>query len=308
MNKWSEEFETNKNGKDANELWIEFKDAFSHGASNFIPSKKIRKQDRIPGVNRKTRSLVKKRNKAFRDMKNLRSEENRLKFKDLKEKVQQEIRRNYENYIEDLIDPNLDKGNKKLWFMVKRIKKDSSGVGPLKVDGRLISDSKEKANVLNEQFKSVFNEKITNDLPDMGHSPFGPMQNFNITVPGITELLKTPKIHKAAGSDGIVPRLLSELSDQLAPPLTIIFNKSIESGIVPEDWRQANVAPIFKKGEKYRPSNYRPVSLTCICCKLLEHIVVRSLMEPLENNKILYDWQHGFRSKRSTETQLVTLI
>ena len=52
------------------------------------------------------------------------------------------------------------------------------------MDGILISDSKEKANVLNEQFKSVFNEKISNDVPDMGHSPFGPMQNFNITVPG----------------------------------------------------------------------------------------------------------------------------
>ena len=74
----------------------------------------------------------------------------------------------------------------------------------------------------------------------------------------------------------------------------------------------AYVAPIFKKGEKYKllqiPSNYRPVSLTCICCKPLEHIVVRNLMEHLESNKILYDWQHGFRSKRSTETQLVTLI
>ena len=98
---------------------------------------------------------------------------------------------------------------------------------------------------------------------------YGPMQNFNITVPGVTKLLKTLKIHKAAGPDGIVPRLLSEFSEQLAPPLTFIFNKSIESGIIPEDWRQANVAPIFKKGEKYRPSNYRPVSLTCICCKLL---------------------------------------
>ena len=78
LNKWSEEFE----------------DAFSHGASNFVPSKKIRKHDRIPWVNRNTRSLIKKRNKAFRTMKNLRSEENRLKFKDLKEKVQQEIRKN----------------------------------------------------------------------------------------------------------------------------------------------------------------------------------------------------------------------
>ena len=93
-------------------------------------------------------------------MKNLKSEECKLKFKDLKKKVQREIRKNYENYIEDLIDPSLDKGNKKLWSMVKRIRKGSSGVGPLKVDGKLISDSKEKANVLNDQFKSVSMEKL----------------------------------------------------------------------------------------------------------------------------------------------------
>ena len=109
--------------------------------------------------------LGKKRNKAFRDMKNLKSEEYKLKFKDLKRKVQRKIRKNYENYIEDLIDPSLvDKGIPRNWSMVKRIKKDSSGVGPLKVDGKLISDSKEKANVLNDQFKSVFNEKNTNDF------------------------------------------------------------------------------------------------------------------------------------------------
>ena len=103
----------------------------------------------------------------------------------------------------------------------------------------------------------------------MGHSPFGPMESFIITVPGVTKLLKSLKIHKATGPDGIVPRLLFEFSEQLAPPLTFIFNKSIGSVIVPEDWELANVASIFKKGEKYKPSNYRPVSLTCICCKLL---------------------------------------
>ena len=68
------------------------------------------------------------------------------------------------------------------------------------------------------------------------------------------------------------------------------------------------MVPIFKKGEKYKPYNYRPVSLTCICCKLLEHVVVRNIMTHLETNQILYDWQHGFRAKKSTETQLVTLI
>ena len=106
-------------------------------------------------------------------------------------------------------------------------------------------------------------------------------------MPGVTKLLKSLNIHKAAGPDGIVPRLLFKFSEQLALPLTFLFNKSIESGRVPEDWRQANAAPIFKKGEKYKPSNYRPVSLTCICFKLLEHIVKRNLMEHFENNIIL---------------------
>ena len=78
-------------------------------------------------------------------------------------------------------------------------------------------------------------------------------------------------------------------------------------GEVPTDWRQANVIPIFQKGEKYLASNYRPVSLTCICCKLLEHIIVSNILKHLDLHNILVDCQHGFRAKRSCETQLLTL-
>ena len=76
---------------------------------------------------------------------------------------------------------------------------------------------------------------------------------------------------------------------------------------MPKDWRKANVIPVFKKGEKYLASNYRPVSLTCICCKILEHIVVSNILKHLDENNILVDCQHGFRAKRSCETQLLTL-
>ena len=79
---------------------------------------------------------------------------------------------------------------------------------------------------------------------------------------------------------------------------------SLETGEIPDDWRTANVFPIFKKGEKYNPANYRPVSLTCICLKLMEHILVSNIMTHLEEHDILYQWQHCFRSKRSTKTQL----
>ena len=57
---------------------------------------------------------------------------------------------------------------------------------------------------------------------------------------------------------------------------------SLAQGAVPDDWRQANVAPVFKKGEKYDAANYRPVSLTCICCKTLEHIIVSNINKHLK--------------------------
>ena len=67
-------------------------------------------------------------------------------------------------------------------------------------------------------------------------------------------------------------------------------------------------APSLKKGEKCEPANYRPISLTCVLCKLLEHIVASNVVGHLDTNDILYDLQHGFRSKRSCETQLVMLL
>ena len=86
-----------------------------------------------------------------------------------------------------------------------------------------------------------------------------------------------------------------------------IFNKSLQTGIVPDDWKTANVSAIFKKGQRYDPANYRPVSLTCLCCKILEHVIVSNVLKHLDCYKILIDCQHGFRARRSCETKLVTL-
>ena len=102
--------------------------------------------------------------------------------------------------------------------------------------------------------------------------------------------------------------MLKQLATAVAPILTVIFNKSLHSDEVPEDWRKANVAPIFKKGERYNAENYRPISLTCIASKIMEHIVTKHIMKHLECNNILYKPQHGFTAKRSTETQLLSFV
>ena len=105
--------------------------------------------------------------------------------------------------------------------------------------------------------------------------------------------------------DGLSARVLKECSSEIALILALIYNETLAQGTVPDDWRQANVAPIFKKGEKYDTANYRPVSLTCICCKTLEHIIVSNINKHLAFESILADCQHGFQSQRSCETQLV---
>ena len=104
------------------------------------------------------------------------------------------------------------------------------------------------------------------------------------------------KEHKAGGPDLIPPKVLKKAAMPLAPCLTILFNMSLHRGEVPSDWRTANISPVFKKGQRYKAANYRPVSLTCICSKLLEHIVVSNLMNHFDKHDIINDCQHGFRA------------
>ena len=113
------------------------------------------------------------------------------------------------------------------------------------------------------------------------------------------------KLNKSMGPDGLHPRLLNMFADTLAPVFTFIFNQSVRMSALPDDWRKADVVPIYKKGKKTQASNYRPVSLTCVVCKLLEHIIVSHIHSHLEKYDILSDLQHGFRSRRSCETQLL---
>ena len=124
------------------------------------------------------------------------------------------------------------------------------------------------------------------------------------------KLLDNLKPNKASGPDNIQARFLRVTSDQLSPALILIFQASIEQGVVPNDWRHAKVAPLYKSGKSNRSKavNYRPVSLTCICSKVMEHIVCSNLMSHLDDHNILTDLQCGFRQKRSCETQLLATI
>ena len=112
----------------------------------------------------------------------------------------------------------------------------------------------------------------------------------------------------ACDSDEILARVLKELAPSIAPWLSSIFRQSYHTGAVPPDWNKALVTAIRNKDSNSNPTNYRPISLTSLCCKAMEHIILSHIAKHLAGNNILIDQQHGFRQRFSCETQLISAI
>ena len=165
----------------------------------------------------------------------------------------------------------------------------------------------EKASELNGQFTDVFTKSEHSQVPLLDRSaPF--MEDIVVTKEGVTKLLKGLNPSKALGPDELHPRVLKELATELGPVFAHLFQQSIDKGEIPKEWSLANICPLFKKGDRSLASNYRPVSLTCVPCKLLEHIVCSNIMAHLDEHRLLSEKQHAFRKWHSCETQLITVI
>ena len=133
------------------------------------------------------------------------------------------------------------------------------------------------------------------------------LQNVIFTENDVCEKLKRLNEDKACGPDVIHPKLLKECAEIIAKPMYLIFSKSLESGVVPTDWKLANISPIHKKGSRTLASKYRPVSLTCLTSKLMESIIRDAMVQHLLENDLCRPTtqQHDFTNGRSCLTNLL---
>ena len=202
----------------------------------------------------------------------------------------------------------------------KKNKASSSTIG-LKIDNELCFDKATCAEKFNEFYTTVAS-KLVAKLPK-GLNKFGKgfvekfyyqkgvkpnAYSFSIVTEGkVLKLLNALSINKATGLDGIPSRFVRDSASIIVSPLTHIINLSIIQGVVPDDLKIARVVPLFKKNDKTEVGNYRPVSILSIISKVVEKVVYEQIETYLDEKKLLYDFQSGFRGRFSTDTCLIHL-
>ena len=201
---------------------------------------------------------------------------------------------------------------KEFWKYVRKKLKTKSGVSPMlqnvKDPDSLKFDDKDKANILQKQFSSVFTKEQSDNLPTLEMRTDKKIEHLHITEEMVRKEILTLNINKSSGPDEICPIMLINLVDFVANPLALLMNATINNGTLPKDWKKAFVSPIYKKGARNHAENYRPISLTSVVCKLMEKFIKDAVLTYLIKNNLLSKKQFGFFTGRSTVTQLLNYI
>ena len=277
-------------------------DSLSRIVSDNVPSKFSTRRLEECWTTTLTKRMCRKNERAFRKARQTKKYRDLEQYLSLKRATQKTCREAYNNYLIKTLtsDPN---GNKRLGALIKSKLHDHLGVAPHKEGSIIYCDPMQKANILNRQFISVVTDNTKTSLPDLGPSQYPSMEDITVSCEGVVKLLKNLKPHKAAGPDDIPLMLLKE-----APAITLLFQDSLNQGNTPSTWRKALVVPIYRKGSKSDACNYQPISVTSVLCKLCGHILHSTILTHLANHKILSDAQHGFKKRRSCDTQLLPAL
>ena len=275
-------------------------------ADKHIPSKTSRSVSSIPWITPEIRRKIRRKNKTHAKAKKTGSSKLRSKFETLRKETKADVRKQHDLYVNNLVG-DVKANPRDFYRYINSQKKDTQGIPPGRMERVLLSRTSKRLrnSMVSVRMCSVKIEHTQVPLLDRS-APF--MNDIVVSKDGVIKLLKGLNPSKHLGSDELHPRVLKELATELGPVFSHLFQQSIDTGEIPKEWFLENICLLFKKSDRSLSCNYRPVSLTCVPCQLLEHIVCSSIMAHLDEYKLLSDRQYAFRKGHRCETQLTTVI
>ena len=226
---------------------------------------------------------------------------------DLEEKIKESIH-NEERLKEERMLAQIKSNPKVLYAHAKRKKKSQTNIGPLEdEDGQLKDDPTIMANILQKQYKAVFSNPDTDTEINIetSHNSESTLDDIEFTEDDIIKAINLIPNHAAGGPDKFPACIFKECKAEVAKPLFHIWRKSLNTGKIPHKYLQQCIIPIFKKDNKAKAENYRPVSLTAHIIKIMERVLRVKIINYIETNNILSNEQYGFRQGRSCMSQLI---
>ena len=291
-----------KTGHNIDQLWNIFEKAVKSAVSDFVPKKTIKQRNNREPVwfNSQARKAVCKQRKLYNKFKKTHSPDLMAEYKIMRRENKKMFRKIEQDYYNRVLYEPLRAGISKPFFSFMRRTQGRKN-SPSALLANMQSES-EMVNNFNMFFQSVFTEADEffpeYDLPDTSTSP------IMVTCEGVEKMIVGLVKGKAPGPDGLRKEDFMVDVSTVSAMLTLVFQYSLNTGSLPSAWKLANVTPVYKKGDKTLAGNYRPVSLTSIACKMLEHIILSYINKSLN----LSSHQHGFRHGLSCTTQLVTVV
>jgi hypothetical protein len=247
--------------KSVEEMWAFFRSRISETVMQNVPRRTVRKRARPAWMTQQILAAIRRKRRLWAKAK---------KGRDVEEYVacEKEVKRmipNAKRSFEKRLAGENGGDSRPFYSYIKQRTKSKPGIGPLKNEKReVVSEDQGMAELLNKFFGSVFTREDTEHIPTAADMETTRLEEVNITARAVKEKIRNLKTESAAGPDEIGTKLLKELEAEITPPLVEIFKKSSDTGEVPEDWKTANVTPIFKKGSKADPGNYRCVPYLCM--------------------------------------------
>ena len=282
--------------------WKVFKAILFKLCDKYIPKLTIKSNYKPPWFDSDVFNFCKKKERLRSKYKTSQDPKDYTKYQNCRRNLKKVIREKMCSNFEDENDTSLIP--KKFWSHVKSTSNSSRIPETVSYNGRFRSNPKDQGELFNKFFFEQFSDPSQYNI-DINFQN-DTRSEFKISTFGIMKLLKNINTNKAPGPDGIHGKVLKMCSKTIAYPLTLLFNLSFKSGYIPSEWKVANIVPVFKKGDKNKVENYRPISLTCLVMKIFEICIRDELMSACKDK--IHSSQHGFLPGKSCTTQMVPFV